>query len=67
VAILVQASPTTGTTATAFTITWSSAAPSSGFVFDVQVRGPADSDFVDLLTDQAIAEHLHARLALTEN
>ncbi|MDP9342720.1 MAG: hypothetical protein M3Q23_11655 [Actinomycetota bacterium] len=52
IAVPVQASPTSGTTSTSFTITWSSAPPPSGFVFDVQVNGPTDADFVDLLTNQ---------------
>src|SRR5205814_4022510 len=52
VAIPVQASPTSGTTSTSFAITWSSAPPPPGLVFDVQVNGPTDADFVDLLTNQ---------------
>src|SRR4030095_1977832 len=37
--------PATATTGTPFTVTWSAAAPSQGFVFDVQVRTPSDTVF----------------------
>jgi plastocyanin len=45
VMVPVTASPATGSTSTSFTITWSSAAPPAGFVFDVQVKQPGSSTF----------------------
>jgi outer membrane protein assembly factor BamB len=36
----VKVEPTTGTETTTFTITWASAAPPSGFVYDVKIRRP---------------------------
>jgi len=37
--------PATATTGTPFTVTWSAATPSQGFVFDVQIRTPSDAVF----------------------
>jgi plastocyanin len=37
--------PLIGTTGMPFTVTWSAAAPSESFVFDVQVRTPSDTAF----------------------
>lgn len=47
VAVPVKTSPSTGTTSTTFTITWSSAAPPAGDVFDVQILGPTFAGFQD--------------------
>ena len=37
--------PKTGTTGVPFTVTWSAAPPSEGFLFDVQIRTPSDRGF----------------------
>ena len=37
--------PETGTTGVPFTVTWSAAPPSEGFLFDVQIRTPSDRGF----------------------
>ena len=38
--------PTTGSLSTVFTITWASAAPPSGYVYDVQIRRPGSTTWV---------------------
>ena len=45
--------PATGTTGTPFTVTWSAAPPSQGFVFDVQIRAPSDRAFHDWQVGQS--------------
>jgi hypothetical protein len=35
--------PATGTTATTFTLTWATAAPKTGYVYDIQLKGPGGS------------------------
>jgi len=47
VIVPVTATPTTGSTATTFTLTWASTAPATGFVFDVQVLRPGAATYVD--------------------
>jgi Tol biopolymer transport system component len=42
----VRASPTKGTTSTAFGVVWASATAPGGYVFDVQIRRPGASSFV---------------------
>ncbi len=51
VKVALNASPTSGTTSTAFTITWSSANAPAGFAFDIQIRRPAGA-WVDWMTGQ---------------
>jgi Tol biopolymer transport system component len=43
----VTAAPTTGNLTTIFTITWASAAPPSGYKFDVQIFRPGATDWAD--------------------
>jgi streptogramin lyase len=50
VSVPVLADPAKGTPTTAFTITWATAAPPPGFVFDVQIRRPG-ANFVPWLSD----------------
>lgn len=45
--IPVKVTPTSGQTTTSFTLTWSSAAPPSGYVFDVQVKRPGSTSYVN--------------------
>ena len=47
IVVPVTATPTTGSTATTFTLTWASTAPAPGFVFDVQVLRPGAATYVD--------------------
>ncbi len=47
VQVPIQVSPATGGVATQFTITWSSAGAPAGFVFDIQIKRPGASSFVD--------------------
>lgn len=47
VKVPVKVSPASGTTGTTFTITWATAAPPSGDVFDVQIKRPGTTSFVD--------------------
>jgi outer membrane protein assembly factor BamB len=42
--------PTSGTTSTVFTIQWATAAPSSGFVYDVQIQRPGSTAWSDWKT-----------------
>ena len=44
-------SPTSGKTATVFTLSWAVGAPPSGFGFDVQVKRPGSSTWVSLRND----------------
>jgi hypothetical protein len=46
ISVPITASPSSGTTATTFTLTWSSAPPPAAFVYDVQVRRPGSNAFV---------------------
>ncbi len=45
VKVPVTANPTRGMTSTTFTITWATAAPPSGDVFDVQIERPGNTSF----------------------
>ncbi len=47
VRVPMNVSPATGNAATQFTITWSSVGAPNGFVFDIQVKRPGASSFVD--------------------
>lgn len=47
-----KVAPAAGDTSTPFLVTWSSAAPPSGYVFDAQVRYPAATTFVNWQTGQ---------------
>jgi Tol biopolymer transport system component len=47
VKVPVGVDPLTGGVTTVFTITWSSAAPLAGFVFDAQIKRPNANNFVD--------------------
>ncbi len=47
VKIPVKVAPASGGTGTSFSVTWSSAAPPAGFVFDVQIKRPGTTAFVD--------------------
>jgi plastocyanin len=44
--------PLTGHTSTTFTVTWASASPPAGYVFDVQIRRPGSSTYEDWKTNQ---------------
>ena len=46
--------PSTGSLTTVFTIEWGTAPPPNGFVYDVQIRRPGSSDFVDWITGTAL-------------
>jgi streptogramin lyase len=50
----VKVSPTTGTTSTTFTITWASVTASAGYVFDVQIKRPGSTVFVNWMTSQTV-------------
>ena len=50
VAVPVSVAPTSGPLGRTFMVTWASAAPRPGFVFDVQVKRPGSSAFVALRT-----------------
>ena len=52
VKVPVRASPASGTTSTTFTITWASGAPPSGFNYDVQIKRPGSTAFVDWKVNQ---------------
>jgi hypothetical protein len=54
-AVPLGASPASGSTATSFTVTWSSAAPASGLVFDVQLKRPGSTSFANWKTGQTTA------------
>jgi len=54
VKVPILASPSTGNETTEFTITWAANNAPSGFVFDVQIRRPGTTDWVDWLTDQTV-------------
>ena len=45
------ASPTSGKTATVFTLSWAGSGPPNGFGFDVQVKRPGSSTWVSLRND----------------
>ena len=47
VKVPVTAKPKSGGTSTGFTLTWAAGPPPAGFVFDVQVKRPGHSSFVD--------------------
>ena len=47
VKVPMKAAPSTGTQTTVFTITWASAAPPSGYAFDVQIKRPGSTMFFD--------------------
>jgi hypothetical protein len=49
VKVPLKVQPSAGTTSTTFTVTWAAAPPPSGFVFDLQVKRPGSSVFVDLM------------------
>jgi sugar lactone lactonase YvrE len=55
IAVPIAATPAAGTTTTSFTIKWASQVAPSGFVFDSEVYGPTDGDFVPLSTGQTAA------------
>jgi hypothetical protein len=50
VSVGMTAKPTSGTAATAFTLTWATGSATSGFVSDVQVSRPGPTLYADLLT-----------------
>jgi plastocyanin len=50
----ILASPTSGTQTTVFTITWSANYAPTGYVFDVQIRRPGSTLWVDWNTDQTV-------------
>jgi plastocyanin len=52
ISVLLKASPASGTRTTRFTITWASAAPPTGFVFDVQIKRPGSNTYVNWKTGQ---------------
>ena len=47
VQIPVRATPATGAISTPFTVTWASAPPPSGYVYDVQIRRPGSSNWLN--------------------
>jgi plastocyanin len=47
--------PQSGTTATAFTVTWAATAASPGFAFDVQIKRPGATGFTNWKTAQTAA------------
>jgi plastocyanin len=51
----IKVSPTTGTATTTFTITWSSLSAPSGYVFDVQIKRPGSTAFVDWKPAQTVS------------
>ena len=53
VSVGMTAQPTSGTAATAFTLTWAAASATSGFAYDVQVSRPGPTVFADLLAGTA--------------
>ena len=50
----VQASPSRGTRATAFTVTWAAATAPSGYVYDIQIKRPGATGFVSWKTAQTV-------------
>jgi hypothetical protein len=55
VGVPVLASPASGSTGTAFTITWATGAPAAGFVYDVQIKRPGSASYVNWQTGVASA------------
>jgi streptogramin lyase len=47
IGVPVVATPASGGTTTAFTITWATGAPAAGFVYDVQIKRPGSSSYVN--------------------
>jgi plastocyanin len=52
ISVRLKASPASGTRTTRFTITWASAAPPRSYAFDVQLRRPGSTRFVNWKTAQ---------------
>lgn len=52
VAVPMRRSPSSGTTTTAFVLTWASSSPPAGHVVDVQVKRPGTTSFVNWKTNQ---------------
>jgi Tol biopolymer transport system component len=52
VKVPVQVSPQSGTATTRFVVTWSSVTPAAGYVFDVQIRRPGSTQWVDWKLNQ---------------
>ena len=48
------ATPKSGGVGTQFTISWSAKSAKPGFVFDVQIKRPGSTEFVDWMTDQIV-------------
>jgi plastocyanin len=55
VRVALKAAPASGTAATRFTITWSTAAAAAGFTHDVQIKRPGTTGFVNWKTGIAAA------------
>jgi hypothetical protein len=47
-------SPATGPRTTSFTVTWASAVPATGYVYDVQLKRPGATAFVNWKTRQTV-------------
>jgi streptogramin lyase len=52
IAVPIAVSPHSGGTGTTFTVTWASAPPGAGRVFDVRIRRPGSPSYVDWRTGQ---------------
>ncbi len=46
--------PTSGATTTSFLVTWASAVPPSGYLFDVQIQRPGSSSWTNWKTNQTV-------------